>query len=166
MWCAGAALTVRPVRLEPHQYLRFTYRGHFLKSPKNATKINQKNIPSLSLTNISELAPQLVVWILLHYTIELRMKRLQPEANPLLMVMEVRLLSIVMTKESVRSFFNGLKNITLFFTRFGWFLGHVADFEGQLPVRDPFSDCSGDLRGRTKYIWSFHWTATVLQFSM
>ena len=40
----GAALTVRPVKLEPHQYLRFTNRDHFLKSPKNAVKINPKNM--------------------------------------------------------------------------------------------------------------------------
>ena len=43
----GAALTVRPVKLEPHQYLRFTNRGHFLKSPKNAIKINQKKYTPL-----------------------------------------------------------------------------------------------------------------------
>ena len=55
----GAALTVRPVRLEPPQYLRFTYRDHFLKSPKSAIKINQKNVLPLSLTNISEVAPPL-----------------------------------------------------------------------------------------------------------
>ena len=38
----GAALTVRPVRLEPHHFLRFTNRGHFPKSPKHAIKINPK----------------------------------------------------------------------------------------------------------------------------
>ena len=43
----GAALTVRPVRLEPHQYFRFTNRGHFLKSPKNAIKINPKKCTPL-----------------------------------------------------------------------------------------------------------------------
>ena len=41
----GAALTVRPVRLEPHQYFGFTNRGHFFKSPKYAIKINPKNVP-------------------------------------------------------------------------------------------------------------------------
>ena len=35
---AGAALTVRPVRLEPHQYFRFTNRGYFFKSPIYAKK--------------------------------------------------------------------------------------------------------------------------------
>ena len=34
------ALTVRPVRLEPHQYFWFTIRGHFSKSPKYALKMN------------------------------------------------------------------------------------------------------------------------------
>ena len=38
----GAALTVRPVRLEPHQYFRFTNRGHFFKSPKYAIKNQPK----------------------------------------------------------------------------------------------------------------------------
>ena len=40
----GAALTMRPVRLEPHHFLRFTIRDHFLKSPKYAIKINAKKI--------------------------------------------------------------------------------------------------------------------------
>ena len=31
---------MRPVRLEPHHFLRFTNRGHSSKSPKNAIKIN------------------------------------------------------------------------------------------------------------------------------
>ena len=35
---AGASLTVRPERLEPPQYFRFTNRGRFLKSPKYAIK--------------------------------------------------------------------------------------------------------------------------------
>ena len=38
----GATLTVRPVRLEPPQYFWFTNRGHFLKSPKYAIKIDPK----------------------------------------------------------------------------------------------------------------------------
>ena len=41
LW-TGVALTVRPVRLEPPQYLRFTNRDHFLKLPKYAKKINPK----------------------------------------------------------------------------------------------------------------------------
>ena len=44
---AGPALTMRPVRLEPHQYFRFTNRGHFFKSPKNAIKSNQKKYTPL-----------------------------------------------------------------------------------------------------------------------
>ena len=35
---------MRPVRLEPHHFLRFTIRDHFLKSPKYAIKINAKKI--------------------------------------------------------------------------------------------------------------------------
>ena len=35
---SGATLTVRPVRLEPPQYFRFTNRGRSLKSPKYAIK--------------------------------------------------------------------------------------------------------------------------------
>ena len=34
----GASLTVRPVRLEPPQYFRFTNRGRFLRSLKYAIK--------------------------------------------------------------------------------------------------------------------------------
>ena len=30
------------MRLEPHHFLRFTNRDHFLKSPKNAIKTNPK----------------------------------------------------------------------------------------------------------------------------
>ena len=44
---AGAALTVRPVRLEPPQYFRFTNRVHFFKSPKYAIKINSKKYTPL-----------------------------------------------------------------------------------------------------------------------
>ena len=43
----GAALTMRPVRLEPHQLLRFTNRDHFPKSPKYAIKINPKKYTPL-----------------------------------------------------------------------------------------------------------------------
>ena len=44
---SGATQTVRPVRLEPPQYFRFTLRGHFLKCPKNAIKINPKKCTPL-----------------------------------------------------------------------------------------------------------------------
>ena len=38
---------MRPVRLEPHHFLRFTNRDHFLKSPKSAIKINPKKYTPL-----------------------------------------------------------------------------------------------------------------------
>ena len=47
IFISGAALTVRPVRLEPHQYFWFTNRGQFLTSPKNAIKINPKKCTPL-----------------------------------------------------------------------------------------------------------------------
>ena len=43
---AGASLTVRPVRLKPLQYYRFTNIGRFLKSPKyEKKKLAQKKYP-------------------------------------------------------------------------------------------------------------------------
>ena len=42
--CSGAALTVRPVRLEPHQYFWFAIRGQFSKSPKYAIKMIPKKM--------------------------------------------------------------------------------------------------------------------------
>ena len=44
---SGATQTVRPVRLEPPQYFRFTNRDHFSKSPKYALKINPKKCTPL-----------------------------------------------------------------------------------------------------------------------
>ena len=38
---------MRPMRLEPHHFLRFTNRDHFLKSPKSAIKINPKKYTPL-----------------------------------------------------------------------------------------------------------------------
>ena len=48
------------MRLKPPQYFRLTNWGHFLKPPKYAIKINPKNVPPLSLTNILELASPLI----------------------------------------------------------------------------------------------------------